>query len=217
MPGTDPHAPTRRALALVHRDLDACTACPAMIRPVVHGPAVPSRILLLGQAPGPHEAKYGRPFAWTAGKTLFRWFHEALGVTEEDFRAKVYMAAVARCFPGKAPGGGDRKPDRDEIERCKPFLAREVAALQPRVVLAVGTLAITQVLGRSPKLDAVVGTLERARYHGADVDVIALPHPSGVSPWHKLEPGKSRLAAALALFARHPEAVAAFGETHPQG
>jgi uracil-DNA glycosylase len=185
-----------------------------MIGPVVHGPPVASKILLIGQAPGPREGSFGKPFAWTAGRTLFRWFEEAMGVSEEEFRAKVYMAAVARCFPGKASGGGDRKPDAEEIARCKPYLAREVAILEPTVVLAVGTLAIDQVLGareRDAKLADLIGTSRRARYHDVEVDVIALPHPSGASPWHKMEPGKTLLQKALRLFAEHPEARRTFG------
>jgi hypothetical protein len=58
---------TEALLARVHADLDACRACPNMIGPVVHGPPVVSRVLLLGQAPGPDEGGIGRPFAWTAG------------------------------------------------------------------------------------------------------------------------------------------------------
>jgi uracil-DNA glycosylase len=186
-----------------------------MVGPVVHGPPVFSRVFLVGQAPGPHEGALGRPFAWTAGKTMFRWFEESIGCTEEAFRANVYMAAVARCFPGKAAGGGDRKPDRDEIARCKSFLEREVEILRPDLVLAVGTLAITQVLGEAPKLDVLVGTARRARWHGRDVDVIALPHPSGASPWHKIEPGKTLLARALRLVAAHPAVRRAFGAARP--
>jgi uracil-DNA glycosylase len=194
----------KRALELLHRDLDACCACPKMIGPVVHGPAIASRVMLVGQAPGPREATFGRPFAWTAGRTMFRWFEEALGVDEETFRARVYMAAVARCFPGKASGGGDRRPDAEEVERCKTWLAREAAILEPELVVAVGTLAIEQVLGAKAPLAEVVGTERRARWQGRDVDVIALPHPSGASPWHKVEPGKTLLRKALRRLAKHP-------------
>lgn len=184
-----------------------------MIGPVVHGPPVLSPVFLLGQAPGPHEGKIGRPFAWTAGKTLFRWFEEALGVPEARFRERVYMAAVARCFPGKAKGGGDRRPDAVEIAACKPFLSREVEILRPRLVLAVGTLAISEVLGdrvKGKKLDAIVGQTMRAPWHGRETDVIVLPHPSGASPWHKLEPGKTLLGKALQLVKEHPAAIEAF-------
>lgn len=199
----------RHLLDAVHRDLAACRACPAMIGPVVHGPAVMSRVLLVGQAPGPREGGFGRPFAWTAGKTLFGWFESALGVDESTFRDRVYIAAVARCFPGKGPSGGDRKPDRDEIARCGSFLSREVDILQPELVLPVGALAIEQVLGHRGPLTGVIGTARRARFHGVETDVIALPHPSGVSTWHRGEPGKTLLTQALALIGQHPAWIAA--------
>jgi uracil-DNA glycosylase len=199
----------RRDLRVLHRELDACTACPKMIGPVVHGPPVASRVLLVGQAPGPREGSFGRPFAWTAGRTMFGWFERALGIDEERFRASVYMAAVARCFPGKASGGGDRKPDAEEVIRCEKWLAREVAILEPDLVVAVGTLAIERVLGAKAPLAEIVGTTRRARWHGREVDVIPLPHPSGASPWHKIEPGKMLLDKALQRLARHPAMRAA--------
>jgi len=184
-----------------------------MIGPVVHGPPVLGRVMLVGQAPGPREGSFGRPFAWTAGRTLFRWFEESLGIGEEQFRAGVYMAAVARCFPGKAKGGGDRKPDAEEIVRCRSFLEREVAVLRPELVLAVGSLAINEVLGEraaGKKLDALVGDAVRVSWLGHTTDVIALPHPSGASPWHKIEPGKTLLGRALDHVKRHPAMRATF-------
>lgn len=175
-----------------------------MIGPVVHGPANVSRVMLIGQAPGPREGELGRPFAWTAGRTLFRWFETATGVDEASFRAGVYISAVARCFPGKAPGGGDRRPDREEIGRCQRFLSREVQILRPQLIVPVGGLAIEQVLGHKGPLVDVIGVQRTVRYHEVDVDVICLPHPSGVSTWHRVEPGVTLLARALELVARHP-------------
>ena len=95
-----------------------------MIGPVVTGLPVVSPVLLIGQAPGVREGPAGKPFAWTAGKTMFGWF-ASLGLTEEQFRDRVYMAAVCRCFPGKAKGGGDRVPSPDEIARCSRHLTRD--------------------------------------------------------------------------------------------
>jgi uracil-DNA glycosylase len=204
-----------KSLARVHADLDACRACTNMVGPVVHGPAIATRILLIGQAPGPHEGKFMRPFAWTAGKTLFRWFEEALGVPEEEFRRTVYMAAVARCFPGKAKGGGDRKPDATEMAACRPYLEREVAILKPRLLLPVGTLAIGEVLGHLGGLVDVVGKVLQTRYHGVEADVICLPHPSGASTWHRMEPGKTLLTRALRLIHEHPEAQRTFASLRP--
>lgn len=201
-------------LVALQRELAACSACPNVVGPVISGAPVASRILLVGQAPGPREGSFGKPFAWTAGRTLFGWFERALGVDEETFRARVYIAAVARCFPGKATkGGGDRKPDADEIARCRTWLEREVAILKPELVLPVGTLAIAEVLGHEGPLAPIVGRVHAARFHGRDVDVIPLPHPSGASTWHRTEPGRTLLEQALALVAKHPATRATFGAT----
>lgn len=183
--------------------LSACDACPRMHKPVVVGRPVVSRVLLVGQAPGDKEPVLGRPFAWTAGKTLFKWFHEALGWTEDETRDRIYFAAVCRCFPGKKPVGGDRVPDDEEIAACSRWLAAEVALLKPELILPVGKLAITQVLPPAP-LNDVIGKKFRVDYRGHAMDCIPLPHPSGASPWHRMEPGKTLLRQALALVARHP-------------
>jgi uracil-DNA glycosylase len=201
----------REQLRALHLELDGCRACPKMVGPVVHGPPVQSRILLVGQAPGPREGSFGRPFAWTAGRTLFGWFEGALGANEETFRQRVYLAAVARCFPGKARGGGDRKPDPEEVARCRPFLEREVQILRPTLVLPVGTMAIAEVMGHRGPLVEVVGRTVPVRYHGVKMDVIALPHPSGASTWHRTLPGKPLLKKALRLLAAHPEVSRTFG------
>ncbi len=201
-------------LRVLQRELAACKKCKKMKGPAVHGPPVTSPVLLIGQAPGPREGKLGRPFAWTAGKTLFKWLERATGADEATVRRCVYFAAVARCFPGKAKGGGDRRPDAKEIAHCKPWLVREVDLLEPDLILAVGTLAIDQVLGgEHHMLDDVVGKVVRATYHGREVDVIALPHPSGASPWHKIEPGKSLLAKALRKVKTHPAMLAALAQS----
>jgi len=198
-----------RELEAIQRDIRALRL-PTFAAAPVHGPPVVTRIYLLGQAPGPHEARLGRPFAWTAGKTLFRWLEGAFGATEEAFRARVYMAAVVRAFPGKTAAGGDRVPSREEILASRGFIEREVRALRPRLLLAVGKLAIGEVLGRAPPLEEVVGRALRVTFHGLRCDAVCLPHPSGASTWTKTEPGRSLLARALRLLARHPEIRRAF-------
>ena len=191
--------PAGRRLARHVKSLLACRLCPKMQPPAVSGGAVASQVLLVGQAPGDKEPKLGRPFAWTAGKTLFKWFFDATGLTEERFRSSVYMAAVCRCFPGKKPGGGDRVPSPDEIENCAVWLERELALLRPSLVIPVGKLAISRFLPMG-KLDEIIGRRFRVR----GFDVIPLPHPSGASPWHRMEPGKTLLRRALGLIASHP-------------
>ncbi len=188
------------------RRLRGCTLCAEMHRPPVSGGAVLSKVLLVGQAPGDKEPKLGRPFAWTAGKTLFRWFEESCGLDEAAFRSSIYMAAVCRCFPGKKPKGGDRVPRRDEIANCAGWLEAEFRILRPDLVIPVGKLAIEQFMDYRP-LAEIIGRKVRVRFAGRETDLIPLPHPSGASPWPRMEPGKSLLKKAMRLIARHPALV----------
>lgn len=173
-----------------------------MIGPVVSGGPVISKVMLLGQAPGAREGEFGKPFAWTAGKTMFKWF-ASVGLPEEEFRSRVYMAAVCRCFPGKNPKGGDRVPNKVEIAECGNWLRAEIELLRPELILPVGKLAIAQMM-TVKKMKDVIGRRHRVRVFGHELDAIPLPHPSGASTWHRTEPGKTLLAEALATLAEHP-------------
>src|SRR3954466_14279835 len=176
--------------------LRACRLCKGMARPAVSGGPILSQVMLVGQAPGDKEPVLKRPFAWTAGKTLFRWFQDTCGISEADFRSCVYMAAVCRCFPGKKLTGGDRVPSEEEIANCSFWLHREIKILKPRLVIPVGKLAISQFIA-APRLDEVIGSQQRITFAGHRFDIIPLPHPSGASPWHRMEPGKALLGRAL--------------------
>lgn len=186
--------------------LRACRRCPDMTPPVIVGQPVQSRVYLLGQAPGPREGAIGRPFGWTAGRTLFSWF-ASIGVDEETFRSRVYIAAVCCCFPGKAKGGGDRVPSPTEIANCTPWRDAEMAMLDPSLILPIGRLAIGRYLPAAP-LEQLIGRVHSVEVGGRVRDILPLPHPSGVSTWFRAEPGRTRLAEALATLAAHPEWVA---------
>ncbi len=180
--------------------LGQCRRCPGMLGPPVYGLPVRSPVMLIGQAPGEREREALRPFTWTAGKRLFGWF-ERVGLPEPEFRKRVYMSAVGRCFPGKNPKGGDRVPTRAEIANCRAWLEAELALQQPALLILVGKLAISAFLPEQP-LAATVGRVHRLRTPAADA--IPLPHPSGASTWIHTEPGRSLLARALDELARHP-------------
>ncbi len=185
-------------------ELHACRKCPRMASAPVSGPPVRSEVMLVGQAPGVREPQLGRPFAWTAGKTLFRWFEEACGFGEDVFRTSIYMAAVCRCFPGKHPkGSGDRVPDDEEVANCAPWMAREIKLLRPKLVVPVGKLAIAQFVSAG-KLAEVIGNRLPLEREGVKFDLVALPHPSGASTWHRTEPGKSLLRRALQILGQDP-------------
>lgn len=203
---------TARKLALIQEHqhaLRGCRSCADMFGPVVVGPPVLSKILLVGQAPGDKEPALGRPFAWTAGKQLFKWF-AAFGVDEATFRERVYMAATCRCFPGKKAAGGDRVPSPEEVERCRPWLEREIELLRPELIVPIGRLAIEQFLPARPLVEQI-GRVERITRARRSIDVLPLPHPSGASTWPRTEPGKTLTARALERLATHPAWRATFG------
>lgn len=192
---------TQKLLEMHLKKLRDCKLCPNVLGPVVtHGPVV-SKVFLIGQAPGPHEGSLGRPFAWTAGKTLFKWF-ESIGLDEQQFRSLTYMAAVCRCFPGKVKAGSDRVPTPAEIQTCANWMESEIRLLQPSLLIPVGRLAIEQVLSVAPLVDLVGQQFEKNVFDN-HCTIIPLPHPSGASTWFKKDPGKTLLHKGLALISSH--------------
>jgi len=156
--------------------------------------------MLVGQAPGPHELEGNRLFAFTAGTRLFQWFAR-LGVPEETFRARVWMAAAIRCFPGRAPQGGDRVPSPAEVANCSDWLDREIAFVRPKTILAIGQLAISRFLPGPSPLAERVGRKFVIERGDLTLEVIPLPHPSGRSTWLGSAENQARLQAALDLVA----------------
>ena len=193
---------SEKKLTILVNKLLKCSECPEMIGPVVSGYPVMSPVMLIGQAPGPKEGEFGRPFSWTAGRTMWKWF-ASIGLEEEEFRKKVYMAAVCRCFPGKNPKGGDRVPDKQEIANCRNWMDKELDLVQPKLLIPVGKLAIQQFMP-ADKLKEVVGKKHQIEVKGRTCDVIPLPHPSGASTWHRMEPGITLLKKSLKILKNHP-------------
>jgi uracil-DNA glycosylase len=146
--------------------------------------------MVIGQAPPSERSSHGRPFSGPAGQRLFKWLAEA-GWEEEDFRARYYITAITKCYPGKA-GKGDRRPTSVEQKLCRPFLDRELELVKPQVIVLVGGLAIETFLGHN-KLEHVVGHVivqDGVRY-------VPLPHPSGASLWLNAPQNQARVHKAL--------------------
>lgn len=176
-----------------------CRICPTVEPPPVAArPDVWPRLMLVGQAPGPKEVVLQRPFAYTAGSRLFQWFNK-LGVPEDEFRRRVWMCAVIRCFPGRAPQGGDRVPNPLEIANCAPYLEAELQLIRPVTVLAVGQLAIKKFLPENVPLQERVGRAFPVVREELEFDVIPLPHPSGRSTWLVKRENQELLDRALEL------------------
>ena len=122
-------------LAALHREIAKCRKCAeagytveSVPHLVVSGPAE-ARLMLIGQAPPSERSSHGRPFSGPAGQRLFKWLAEA-GWDEEEFRARCYITAITKCYPGKA-AKGDRRPTAVEQKLCRPFLDRELALVRP--------------------------------------------------------------------------------------
>ena len=184
-----------RSIAALQRANRACRACaeagfPIASTPVVEGGAG-HRAYLYGQAPGAVEGNEVRPWRGRAGRTLRRW----LELEEDAFYATFYCASVTRCYPGRAPSGrGDRTPTARERELCSAWAEQELRRLCPQLVVTVGGLAASQLLGLTTLTDAI-----GERFDLAGVPAIPLPHPSGASGWLNTPTNRERLEAALRL------------------
>jgi uracil-DNA glycosylase family 4 len=190
----------------LHMEMRACRKCldaghPITPGAVFSGPAS-ARLMIIGQAPGVTESEVKRPFNGTSGTRLFQWLAQA-GWEEDDFRARHYITAVTKCYPGKAQGGkGDRAPGRAEQKLCRPFLDRELELLAPQVIVPVGRLAIELFYKGKFKLADLVGASQRDDWGRW---IVPLPHPSGASLWLNRPEHQARVTDALAILARLKE------------
>jgi uracil-DNA glycosylase len=181
------------SLASLRRDNRVCRACadagfPLESLPVVE-PYAGQRAYMFGQAPGVVEGQERRPWRGAAGQKLRRW----LQLGEEEFYATFYCASVTRCYPGKHPKRGDRKPTRHEQELCAFWREWELQLVQPALIVPVGTLAIKQLLGIEDL--SCIGKSFPCR--GAVA--VPLPHPSGASAWMNDPAHWKRTQVALRL------------------
>src|SRR5262249_60229817 len=98
---------------------------------------------MYGQGRGVEEGRERRPWRGRAGSTLRRW----LDMDEDEFYGTFYCASVTRCFPGRDPTRGDRKPSPREQELCSFWRDWELEILRPQLIVPVGGLAIERLLG----------------------------------------------------------------------
>ncbi|MDP9471297.1 MAG: uracil-DNA glycosylase [Chloroflexota bacterium] len=192
------------ALAALHREVAACVRCvgagfiPAA-HPIFHG-AVGNRLMVVGQAPAVLTHERPLPYTGATGKTLQAWLQRA-GFDAGALHERFYLTSLTKCFPGaSASGKGDRAPSAAEIGFCRGHLERELALVRPEIVLALGRLAATALVGPAP-LTELVGTVRDVERSGHRFLVLPLPHPSGVSRWLNDPANRARHQQALALLA----------------
>ncbi len=152
------------------------------------------RALIVGQAPGITEPVRRRPFAGAAGRKLVAWLAPLGILSHEDMLARFAFASVAKCYPGRLPGGrGDRVPDRGERARCKPWTDAVLRLCEPTVIVPVGRLAIDDWIGRAPLTDLI-----GRRFEQDGRTIVPLPHPSGASAWTNSLENRALVAEAVA-------------------
>src|SRR6201997_1436337 len=144
--------------------------------------------LVIGEAPGAEEDRRGEPFVGAAGQLLDAMLR-ALG---PDRRSTVYIATILKSRP---PGTRDPRPE--EVAACLPYLERQIALLQPRIILAVGRIAAQNLLGT----DAPLGRLRgRVHYFGElNTPLVVTYHPA----YLLRTPGDKRKAWEDLKFARN--------------
>ena len=121
--------------------------------------------MLIGEAPGAEEDRLGDPFVGQAGKLLDNML-AAIGLSR---RANVYIANVLKCRPP-----GNRNPEPDEVEKCTPFLKRQIALIQPKLIIAMGRFAAQTLLSS----DASIASLRGRVYRYEGVPLIVTYHPA---------------------------------------
>jgi len=124
-------------------------------------------LMVVGEAPGAREDATGLPFVGPAGK-LLDLLLAAVGLSREE---SVYICNVLKCRPP-----GNRDPREDEIEACAPYLRRQIALVEPRAILAVGTFASQLLTGRSSTLGRMRGDV----YSYEGVPLVVTYHPAAL-------------------------------------
>jgi uracil-DNA glycosylase family 4 len=185
-------------LGFLDREMRSCTLCaeilakhpvyppndnsPVLPRPIF-SPPMQAPVMLIGQAPGPTEYRTSKPFSGQAGDGARALFAEC-GLPESDFDRLVYQTSAAKCFPGRRPNNGrweDRPPCEPMLRNCAPFLERQIALVNPRVIVAMGRTAIKLMDRlrniRSRSVSEVAGTVE----FWGNIQIVHIAHTSGGS------------------------------------
>jgi DNA polymerase len=162
---TDPDA----ALAALREEIGDCTRCPLHAqgrRQVVFGVGnARADLMFVGEAPGADEDRQGEPFVGPAGQLLTKII-EAIGLRRED----VYIANVIKCRPP-----GNRNPEPIEVATCEPFLREQIAIIQPKVIVALGTFAAHLLLASDAPISRLRGHVHQI---GGGIRLVPTFHPA---------------------------------------
>lgn len=157
----------RETLEEIRAELEGCSRCSLCTgrRNIVFGVGNPqARLVFVGEAPGREEDEKGEPFVGEAGRLLDRILF-AMGLRREE----IYICNVVKCRPP-----GNRDPLPEEIAACEPYLKRQLAAIRPQVIVALGRFAAQTLL----RDEAPIGRLRGRWRHYEGIAVMPTYHPA---------------------------------------
>ena len=148
---------------------EACGLCRSRTQTVFGVGSAQAQVMVVGEAPGEQEDRQGEPFVGPAGQLLDAMLRAIQHDRQATDEHGVYIANVLKCRPP-----ANRNPAPDEVLRCEPYLARQVALVKPRVILAMGRFAVQSLLNTSDPIGRLRGRVHQ--YQG--VPVIVTYHPA---------------------------------------
>ena len=194
------------ALDAAAAECRSCRLCTDRRRVVTASGRRDAEVVVVAEAPGYHDERTGELLSSPGARELFELVLEDAGLT----RDAVYLTSVVKCRP---PTG--RTPFPDEVEACEGWLFRELALVQPRVVVTLGALALRLVTGRQERLADVHGAMLHAQLLGRDIVVWPMLHPAAAVHVPNLVDGIRADARALARLLRGAHAVGDAAATAP--
>jgi uracil-DNA glycosylase len=174
-------------LAKLRLTVSTCVKCPhlaASRHSVVFGVGNPrADVMFVGEAPGADEDMQGEPFVGRAGELLTKII-QTMGFQRSD----VFIANVLKCRPSMPAGAsGNRQPTPEEMETCLPYLRKQIELIQPKVMVALGGVAMRGLFGKIEPMKQM-----RGRWHAfGSIPVMATYHPSYLLRNHAMSEKRS--------------------------
>jgi uracil-DNA glycosylase len=152
----------------------ACALCESRTQTVFGVGHQRARLMIVGEAPGEQEDLQGEPFVGQAGKLLDNMLR-ALGLARDATEPEraVFICNTLKCRPPR-----NRNPEPAETAQCAPFLERQIALVQPRLLLAMGRFAAQSLLGTDEAIGKLRGRVHQRRISSMSVPVIVTYHPA---------------------------------------
>ena len=166
-----PAAERREDLVALYREASGCVRCPlheGRTNVVFGNGNADADLMFVGEAPGHHEDLQGLPFVGRAGQLLDQLLEE-IGLSRED----VFVCNTLKCRPP-----GNRDPQPDELDTCRPYLNRQIELIEPKVICTLGNFATKLLSGKPTGITRVHGAEQEVTLGGSRVLLYPLYHPA---------------------------------------